>query len=83
MYEVPLYRQGPRHGGDISQTTPDVRATRDGCVLFSPLVPPALTRDAACAAWQVTVNIERTSRNSRRISGSIVVNRPIEVSLAY
>ncbi|CAM9714768.1 unnamed protein product, partial [Hapterophycus canaliculatus] len=27
---------------------------------------------------EVTVNIERTSRNSRRISGSIVVNRPIE-----
>lgn len=30
--------------------------------------------------WQVTVNIERTSMNSRRISGSIVINRPIEVS---
>lgn len=28
---------------------------------------------------QVTVNIERTSMNSRRISGSIVVNGPIEV----
>ncbi|CAM9121447.1 unnamed protein product [Ectocarpus fasciculatus] len=27
---------------------------------------------------EVTVNIERTSRNSRRISGSIVINRPIE-----
>lgn len=27
---------------------------------------------------EVTVNIERTSMNSRRISGSIVVNRPIE-----
>ncbi len=25
------------------------------------------------------MNIERTSRNSRRISGSIVINRPIEV----
>eukprot|EP00903_Cladosiphon_okamuranus_P011912 g11188.t1 len=27
---------------------------------------------------EVTVNIERTSMNSRRISGSIVINRPIE-----